>query len=85
LEDVHIITYSKFSKINIVWYYKTVKSGVWYKYGIQKENAKGFRGIFTQCNEPVMCLFDDIFLIKDNAQLKINFNPSLSEFKYNVF
>jgi hypothetical protein len=31
-----------------------------------------------------MCLFDDIFLIRKNCQLKINLNPSLNEFKYNV-
>ena len=31
-----------------------------------------------------MCLFDDIFLTTGDKQLKIMFNPSLSEFKYNV-
>lgn len=31
-----------------------------------------------------MCLFDDIFLTRDDCQLKIRFNPTLSEFKYNV-
>ena len=31
-----------------------------------------------------MCLFEDIFLTKDNKQLKVQFNPSISDFKYNV-
>lgn len=83
-EDVRIISYADFGKIDITWYDKTIKSGVWYKYGIQKENSTGFRGTFTQVKQPVMCLFDDIFLTRKNAQLRINLNPSLNEFKYNV-
>ena len=31
-----------------------------------------------------MCVFDDIFLTTKNAQLKIQFNPVLTDFKYNV-
>jgi len=31
-----------------------------------------------------MCLLDDIFLTKNNCQLKIKLNPSMNEFKYNV-
>jgi len=42
------------------------------------------RGPIIQIKKPVMCLFDDMFLTKDECQLKIQFNPSLNEFKYNV-
>ena len=31
-----------------------------------------------------MCVLDDIYLTRDDCQLKIKFNPSLNEFKYNV-
>ena len=31
-----------------------------------------------------MCLFEDAFLTQGNKQLKIQFNPSVSDFKYNV-
>jgi hypothetical protein len=31
-----------------------------------------------------MCLLNDIYLTKSSCQLKIKFNPSLNEFKYNV-
>jgi len=31
-----------------------------------------------------MCIFDHMYLTKAGQQLKIQFNPSLNEFKYNV-
>jgi len=31
-----------------------------------------------------MCVFDDIFLISDNIQFKLQFNPIVSDFKYNI-
>ena len=83
-EDVKTVTYATGAKLNYSWYDTTVQSGVWYRYCAQKRNAHGDRGAIIQINNPVMCLFDDIFLTRDDCQLKIRFNPSLSEFKYNV-
>jgi hypothetical protein len=57
---------------------------VWYKYCAQKRSSEGQRGIVIQTPDPVICLFDDIFLSDGERQLKIEFNPSLNEFKYNV-
>lgn len=83
-EDVKTVTYITGTELNYSWYDTTIQSGVWYKYCAQKRNAHGDRGAIIQINKPVMCLFDDIFLTRDDCQLKIKFNPTLSEFKYNV-
>lgn len=83
-EDVKTITYMTGTELNYSWYDTTIQSGVWYKYCAQKRNAHGDRGAIIQIDNPVMCLLDDIFLTRDDCQLKIRFNPSLNEFKYNV-
>ena len=83
-EDVKTVTYMTGTELNYSWYDTTVQSGVWYRYCAQKRNAHGDRGAIIQINNPVMCLLDDIFLTRDDCQLKIKFNPTLSEFKYNV-
>ena len=83
-EDVKTVTYMTGTELNYSWYDTTIQSGVWYRYCAQKRNAHGDRGAIIQINNPVMCLLDDIFLTRDDCQLKIRFNPTLSEFKYNV-
>lgn len=83
-EDVKNFVFKSNDSLNITWYDYTVESGVWYKYGVQKKNYNGDRGVITITSMPIMCEFDDIFLVRDDCQLKIQFNPSLSEFKYNV-
>ena len=83
-EDVKTVTYMSESALNYTWYDTTVQSGVWYKYCAQKRNRYGHRGVIIQIEKPVMCVLEDIFLTKNDCQLKIKFNPSLSEFKYNV-
>lgn len=83
-EDVKTVTYMTGTELNYSWYDTTIQSGVWYRYCAQKRNAHGDRGAIIQINNPVMCLLDDIFLTRDDCQLKIKFNPTLSEFKYNV-
>ena len=97
-EDVHTFYYPYNNPLNYVWYDYTIKSGVWYKYAGQKRDSLGNRGVIFDSwksynattnpknliNKPVMCVLDDIFLTKENCQLKIKFNPSLNEFKYNI-
>lgn len=83
-EDVKTVTYMTGTELNYSWYDTTIQSGVWYRYCAQKRNAHGDRGAIIQIDNPVMCLFDNIFLTRDDCQLKIKFNPTLSEFKYNV-
>jgi len=83
-EDIKTIAFTEGTKLDYTWYDTTIESGVWYKYCAQKRNTRGDRGTIIQIDAPVMCLLDDIFLTRDNCQLKIQLNPSLNEFKYNV-
>lgn len=88
----------------------TIKSGVFYKYAIQKRSSNGLRGdlliatkeieqkdehgmplvdedgnIITKIVEDmVMVVFDDIFLTRQNKQLRIEFDPQISSFGYQV-
>lgn len=83
-EDIKYVSYAKNSLLDYTLYDTTIESGVWYKYCAQKIDANGHRGIIIQTENPVMCILDHIFLTKNNCQLKIQFNPSLNQFKYNV-
>ena len=82
-EDIYTTSYTSNTPLACIWYDNTIESGVFYQYAVQKRNSLGHRGnIYTTSR--VICVFDDIILTKKDAQLKIKFNPSLSEFKYNV-
>ena len=83
-EDIKTINHVSGEQLNFTWYDITIESGIWYKYCVQKRNARGDRGVIIQIDNPVMCLLNDIYLTKSDCQLKIKFNPSLNEFKYNV-
>ena len=83
-EDIKTITYVTGESLNYSWYDITIESGIWYKYCAQRRNANGDRGVIIQIDNPVMCVLDDIYLTRNDCQLKIKFNPSLNEFKYNV-
>ena len=83
-EDIKTINHVDGNQLNYTWYDITIESGIWYKYCVQKRNARGDRGVIIQIDNPVMCLLEDIYLTKNDCQLKIKFNPSLNEFKYNV-
>lgn len=69
------------NSIQYLWYDTTIESGIWYKYRIQEnaENAK-----ISQISQPIICVFEDIFLTQGNKQLKVQFNPVVSDFRYNV-
>lgn len=83
-EDVRSFSYNEDKKAAFIWYDVTAESGIWYHYCIQRRSQKGDRGAIVKTNEPVMCLYDHIFLTRENCQLKIQFDPSLNSFKYNV-
>lgn len=83
-EDLKNFTFLESRPLEFSFSDNTIESGIWYKYGIQKRNIFGDRGIITQLQEPVICIFQHIFLSTEERQLKIQFNPSLNEFKYNV-
>lgn len=81
-EDIKTIHFNN-SKYTTSWKDYTVESGVWYKYSVQTNNG-GVRGseIFTA--DPAMSLFDSTFLLKDNIQLRIRYNPKVTAFKRNI-
>lgn len=80
----------------------TVKSGVFYKYAIQKRSSNGLRGdlklatktvetmdengdiVTEEVEDMIMIVFDDIFLTRQNKQLRIEFDPQISSFGYQV-
>lgn len=64
-----------------VWYDNTIQSGVWYKYRVQEDEIGGK---IYESEQPIMCVFEDIFLSDGSRQLKIQFNPVISDYKYNV-
>ena len=74
-------TVSRDNDLKYLWYDTSIESGIWYKYRIQQV---GDNGRISEISQPVMCLFEDAFLTQGNKQLKIQFNPSVSDFKYNV-
>ena len=93
-EDCKIIQfYSQGDKKNTVdidlncvytWADKTVKSGMYYKYGVCKLKQGGWRGTFKKSTTVNACFFDDIYLMADNRQLRVKFDPTISNFKYNL-
>ena len=67
-----------------IFYDYTIESGVWYKYGVQLVDKNGNRGVLVQCN-PVLRNFEYSFLLgKDDIQLKLMFDNTIDNFKYQV-
>ena len=79
-EDIQVI---QFKGSKYIWEDKTIKSGTYYKYGISPLKSQGWRGQFKQ-SQINACFFDDMYLMGDNKQLRIKFDPTISNFKYNV-
>lgn len=80
-EDVHTTSIISEDFLDFTWYDSTVESGVWYKYGVQKRNGLGDRGLIVVTPDPIMVTLQDMFLTRDNKQLKIKFNPQITSFK----
>lgn len=81
-ETLKTIPYNK-NSLRSVWYDTTIESGVWYKYRIKQEQEDGL-GRINETEEPIMCVFEHIFLTDEDKQLKIQFNPTIGDFKYNI-
>ena len=71
-EDVYSKNCVATTMIKEIWYDYTIKSGIWYKYCVQKINTQNERGLVKQANTPVMIIFDDMFLVTKDRQFKIN-------------
>ena len=83
-EDVHNVLLTEAKELDYTWYDYTIKSGVWYKYCVQKRNRRNDRGVIVATKEPVMAYFEDVFLTHGGRQLKLKFDATVSSFKYNV-
>ena len=83
-EDVHNVLLTEAKELDYTWYDYTIKSGVWYKYCVQKRNRRNDRGVIVTTKEPVMAYFEDVFLTHGGRQLKLKFDATVSSFKYNV-
>lgn len=83
-EDIFFKQYSNATAVKDTFYDTTIKSGVFYKYYVQKVNEKGERGLIKMAKNPVMIVFDDMFLTSKDKQLKIKFNPTVSSYKRTI-
>lgn len=85
-EDVHNVTIEDVinSELDYTWYDKTVESGVWYRYGAQKRDSNGNRGILVVTDAPIMIDLEHAYLTRADRQLKIKFNPNIQTFSRTV-
>ena len=83
-ENIKTIKYEQLNKNGYVWYDTTIESGIWYKYLIQQKTRDGRLNCAIESEEPVICVFEDIFLTQGDRQLKIKFNPTITGLKYNT-
>lgn len=79
-EDIHTESIEN-EILNYTWYDYTIKSGVWYKYGAQKRDSLGNRGIVNLLDKQLMITFDHAYLDANNKQIKIEFNPNIDSFQ----
>lgn len=67
---------------------RTIESGVWYKYNFQVVDESGARGRFIDESiynpQPLMIVFNDVFLTAGNKQLKITLNNETGPLSYNL-
>lgn len=78
-EDVNIFQ-SLNALVDKIYYDYLVENGVIYRYGVQKINKSGFRSTLVESND-VTCFFEDLFLVGNNKQLTVKFNPKITNFK----
>lgn len=85
-EEIKIITL-KNTNINnypIIYDY-TIKSGVWYRYGVASVSFTGARGHIVEMHTPIQRIFNHSYLLGEGGrQLKLCFNTVLSSFKQQV-
>ncbi len=67
-----------------MFYDYTIESGMWYKYGVQAIDDRGNRGVLVQ-TPALMRNFEYSFLLgENNQQLKLMFDNTMNNFKYQV-
>ena len=85
-QDVYITLPQSNTSLDITWKDFTVEPGVWYQYAAYLRNSHGFKTSEVVCdqNNWVMINPEDIFLTTKNYQLKLRFDPQISNFSHVV-
>jgi hypothetical protein len=89
-EDIHKVYISEGKPLDYTWYDYTTKSGVFYRYGVQKIDNLGRRGILLreldEEDNPISAInyLDDIFIVRDGKILCLKYNPSIDSVTRNV-
>ena len=82
--DLYVVNYNDINSLKIGWYDYTVESGILYLYAVQTINEQGIRSSMVRTEEPILLVFENIFLTYQDKQLKLKFNPQISTFKRNI-
>lgn len=64
-----------------LWCDNTPESGVYYKYRVQSVTDSGIRTL-PAYSEPIVNVFDAMFIIGEDRVLKIKYNANISSYKY---
>lgn len=71
----------------------TIESGVWYKYCVQRLIGEYMRSPVVMAMDrkddkadaqPIMLIFDDMYLCANQKQLRIRYNPKITSYKKNL-
>ena len=79
-EDVYTTLIPPNSFLDFTWEDYTIESGVWYKYSVVKRNKENYRSLPIEIRNPIMGDFEEIFLTTKDNQLKIKFDPQISNY-----
>lgn len=79
-EDYQVFNFINESKIHIEFKDYLVENGRTYKYSIQTITNQGMRGP-GKTSKPMTAEYEHMFLVSNNRQLKIKFDPKISSFK----
>lgn len=82
--DLYVVNYNDINSLKLGWYDYTVESGILYLYAVQTINEQGVRSSMVRTEEPILLVFENIFLTYQDKQLKLKFNPQISTFKRNI-
>lgn len=82
--DLYVVNYNDINSLKISWYDYTVESGILYLYAVQTIDEQGVRSSMVRTEEPILLVFENIFLTYQDKQLKLKFNPQISTFKRNI-
>lgn len=79
-EDMYTTLIPANTMIDFQWKDYTIENGVWYKYSAVKRNKENFRSTAVEMKDPIMADFEDIFLTTGKQQLKIRFDPQITNY-----